>query len=200
MNDEPYNPPSEDWMQTFTGGAFFPYAARVEDINIVDIAHSLAFQCRYNGHTKYFYSVAEHCVLISYAVPEEDALWGLLHDAPEAYISDMIRPLKKKMPEFRELDEHIMTLICEKFGLPLEMPESIKEADNRIIENERLALLSEPPLPWTVLHGALPNVAIQAWTPEEAEIRYLARFQNLIRDRIVKEAKGLEEASKEKNV
>lgn len=103
--EEPYNPPSNDWLQTFTNQAFFPNDPGSLYISKYDIAHSLAMQCRYNGHTKIFYSVAEHSVLVSHAVPEEDALWGLLHDAPEAYIGDMIRPLKKLVPAFREMDE-----------------------------------------------------------------------------------------------
>lgn len=178
---EPYNSPSNEWMQTFTGKAFFPLAEiKPEDISEFDIAHSLGFQCRYNGHTRVFYSVAEHSILMSYAVPEEDALWALLHDAPEAYIGDMVRPLKKHMPEYRAIDERIMDVICVRFGLPLGMPESVKEADTRIIENERRELLAEPPLPWTIHGEPLPNVSIQGWNPGEAEFRFYNRLQELL--------------------
>lgn len=189
---EPYNPPSNDWMQTFTGRAFFPLAVNVNDINEFDIAHSLAFQCRYNGHTSKFYSVAEHAYHMSYIVPEEDALWALLHDAPEAYIGDMVRPLKKTMPEFRALDEKIMEAICEKFELHQNfMPDSVLEADNRIIENERLALLREPPYPWTIHGDPYPDLVIEAWAPEVAEFKFYNRLQELIQNREVREAKKL---------
>lgn len=176
---EPYNPPTNEWMQTFTGRAFYPFKMAKNDINRYDIAHSLAMQCRYNGHTSRFYSVAEHSVLMSYAVPEEDALWALLHDAPEAYIGDMVRPLKKHMPEFRKIDEQIMGAICEKFNLPYAMPDSVKDADNRIIENERRELLKESPLPWISVGKPLPNIAIEGWLPQDAESKFMTRLADL---------------------
>lgn len=191
--EEPYNPPSNDWMQTFTGRAFYPLAVKLEDISEFDIAHSLAFQCRYNGHVKRFYSVAEHAYHMSYIVPQEDALWALLHDAPETYIGDMVRPLKKTMHEFRAIDERIMDVICEKFGLPLGMPDTVKEADNRIIENERLALLVDPPLPWTVHGDPYPHLEIEAWNPELAEFKFYTRLQELLHDREVEAAKKFSE-------
>lgn len=178
-SSEPYNPPSNDWMQTYTGRAFYPLKMERNDINRFDIAHALSMQCRYNGHTSRFYSVAEHSVLMSYAVPEEDALWALLHDAPEAYIGDMIRPLKKHIPEFRKIDEQIMGYICEKFALDYEMPDSVKEADTRIIENERRELLGTEPLPWTVHGQPLPNITITGWMPDEAEQKFMDRFNEL---------------------
>lgn len=180
---EPYNPPSNEWMQTFTGRAFFPLKLERNDINRYDIAHSLAMQCRYNGHTSRFYSVAEHSVLMSQWVPEEDALWALLHDAPETYIGDMIRPLKRHMPEFRKIDEQIMGAICEKFDLPFEMPDSVKEADNRIIENERRELLAKEPLPWTIHGDPLPGIEIVGWLPDEAEAKYMSRLNELLAGR-----------------
>ena len=78
-----------DWMQTYTGERFWPLDPRIEDIHIRDISMALGKLCRYGGHTIFFYSVAEHSVLVSEYVPEEYALWGLLHDASEAYLSDI---------------------------------------------------------------------------------------------------------------
>lgn len=175
--------PTNEWMQTFTGKAVFPNGhVTTDDIDIYDIAHSLGMQCRYNGHTKVFYSVAEHCIHMSYVVPAEDALWALLHDGTEAYVGDLIRPLKKLMPDYVTIEDRIMVAIVDKFELgTYEMPASVREADNRIIENERLALMSSPPMEWTCTKdGPLPNVAIQAWTPDEAEFRYFNRFQELM--------------------
>lgn len=182
LNDsDVYISPSNDWMQTFTGKAFYPLNVVKEDIDIKDIAHSLSMQCRYNGHVNRFYSVAEHCVLMSYSVPEEDALWALLHDATEAYVGDLIRPVKKHLPEFIRVEDRIMAAIADVFGLSShEMPESVKEADNRIIENERRALLKQEPLPWTVHGDPLPGVIIECWYPQEAEDQYLNRFYELL--------------------
>ena len=86
------------WVQTVTGKAFYPLKPDPSLISIEDIAWALSMQCRFAGHVLHFYSVAEHCVYISNSVPMEDALWGLLHDATEAYLTDVPRPLKPLMP------------------------------------------------------------------------------------------------------
>src|SRR5690242_11754504 len=84
-----------DWMQTYTGRRFWPLDPRVDDIDIGDIAHHLSLVCRFAGACREFYSVAQHCVGVSYVCDPKDALWGLLHDAAEAYVGDMVRPLKR---------------------------------------------------------------------------------------------------------
>ncbi|MDO4254358.1 MAG: hypothetical protein Q4C81_04310 [Kocuria sp.] len=96
-----------NWMQTYTGRRFYPLDSRPEDVDVVDVAHALSMQCRYNGHVRLFMSVAEHCVLVSRLVPSEHALWGLLHDATEAYVGDMVRPLKLHMPEYRAVEDRV---------------------------------------------------------------------------------------------
>jgi 5'-deoxynucleotidase YfbR-like HD superfamily hydrolase len=105
------------WLQTFTGGEIWPIDPRPEEINIVDIAQALSQQCRYAGHTTRFYSVAEHSVYISREVPAELALWGLLHDASEAYLVDIPRPLKPYMPVYKHWERELMQVIAAKFGL-----------------------------------------------------------------------------------
>jgi hypothetical protein len=106
-----------DWMQTYTGRAFWPLAPQADDIDPADIAHALSMLCRYGGHVERFYSVAEHCVLMSYAVPPGYALWALLHDATEAYMGDMVRPLKRSMPEYQAAEARLSAVICDRFGL-----------------------------------------------------------------------------------
>src|SRR5438093_1391342 len=106
-----------DWMQTYSGAKFYPMHPRAEDVDPIDIAHSLSLLCRYNGHLDRFYSVGEHCVLMSQAVGPENALWALLHDATEAYVGDMVRPLKLQQPSFVEAEDRVMAAICERFGL-----------------------------------------------------------------------------------
>lgn len=173
-------PPSNDWLQTFSGKAFYPLEPRIEDIDIYDIGHSLAMQCRYNGHVSSFYSVAEHSVHVSRVVPSEDALWALLHDSTETYVGDMIRPLKKNIELFSEIEYRIMRKIVDKFNLQsYSMPDSVREADNRIIENERIALLKDPPLPWTFVGEPYPEINIQAWDPLVAEYQFFNRFFEL---------------------
>lgn len=184
------------WMQTFTGRAFYPLSPHEDDIDPIDIGHSLGMQCRYNGHVNRFYSVAEHCVLmcdyfleaIDLPVPVGSvgftdealrgfALWALLHDAAEAYIGDMVRPLKLHMPDFCRVDDLLTTAIACRFGLRgTKIPPEVKAVDTRILLDERAALLGVPPGDWQ-LNGLEPlGVEIQAWSPAEATGEYLARL------------------------
>jgi len=173
--------PRGDWMQTCTGRAFYPMAPRVEDIDPADIAHALSLICRYGGHVRQFYSVGEHCVLMSQAVAPENALWALLHDATEAYLGDMIRPLKLAMPEYRTVEDRLMAVICERFGLAPDCPDEVKLADNRILRDERDALMAPAPLPWSSIENVPAlNVRIEGWPPVVAERLYLARLDELV--------------------
>lgn len=170
-----------DWMITYTGKAFYPLHPDPSDLDHRDIAHALSLICRYGGHVRRFYSVAEHCVHLSYAVPAEDALWALLHDATEAYLGDMIRPLKRNMPDYEHAEYVLMAIICDRYGLARQFPASVKDADNRILLDERAALLPPSPQPWASALEAMDplGVNIRAWGPAEAEHRYLQRFAEL---------------------
>lgn len=176
------------WMQTYTGKAFYAMDARAEDIDIADIAHSLSLQCRYNGHVDRFYSVAEHCVLLAELFPDDPnmALWALLHDAAEAYIGDMVRPLKKHMPTFMEIDDHITSLVAQRFELVgTVIPPEVHHVDSQILHNEREALMArvQPPQPWDVPGGPIPGVEIIGHSPEVIEEAYLTTFARLIAKR-----------------
>src|SRR5690606_29748913 len=93
-----------DWMQTFTGRRFWPLDPRPDEICIEDIAHALSMQCRYAGHCLSFYSVAEHSVLLSQHVAEPFRRWALLHDASEAYLVDVPRPIKGDLSNYRAVE------------------------------------------------------------------------------------------------
>lgn len=172
-----------DWIQTATGGKFWPFDPRPEDINIVDIALSLSKQCRFGGHCKdgSFISVAQHSVMVSLNVPEEDGLWGLLHDAPEAYLGDLKRPIKKhpKFAFYLELEKAIMDCVCERFNLPKEMPAWIHIADERALATERrdfMVLTSEV---WESRFEPWKDIQI-TWSPDKASWRFIDRFNELI--------------------
>jgi hypothetical protein len=126
-------------------------------------------------------SVAEHCVLMSHAVAPENALWALLHDATEAYLSDMIRPIKRAMPEYRAAEWRMQQAIVDRFDLPtLDLPDEVKEADNRILHDEREALMATPPLPWSSIEDVPAlGVQIEGWGPAHAKERYLERLHAL---------------------
>lgn len=167
-----------EWMQTVSGKAFWPIDPRAEDVDIEDIAHALSMVCRYGGHCQRFYSVAEHSIYVSRHVPKEDALWGLLHDAAEAYIADIVKPAKRFISGYAEVEDRLMEVICERFGLPVTPPESIKKADTAILLDEMPQLLGEPPLPWGLTEGPL-GIEILGLQPGQAKQAFLNRFYEL---------------------
>ena len=184
-----------DWMQTYLGLRFWPLDPRPEDVMFRDIAHALAMQCRYGGHCMRFYSVAEHSVLLArhvliehpagrrHEVPADRqlALWLLLHDASEAYLSDMIRPLKRFMPEYREAEDRVQWAIYERYGLDPDMePHEVKQFDNRILMDERAQVMRHTTDQWHFGGETEPlGVTLQFWSPERAEDEFLAMFQML---------------------
>ena len=173
-------PQENGWIQTFTGRAFWPLAPQPEEVVIEDVAHALAHLCRYTGHTRTFFSVAQHSVLASHAVPAADALWALLHDASEAYLADVARPVKAFLPEYRVAEERLELCIARRFGLPWPMPASVREADRRLLATERRDLMTRPPAPWLATERVDPYPEVIApWTPRVAEVQFLARFKEL---------------------
>ena len=166
------------WIQTFTGTKFYPTKPNPADIHIADIAHALSHMCRYGGHCSEFYSVAEHSVILSRVVPREDALWALLHDATEAYLVDVPRPVKKELTNYREIEAGLEVAVAMKFGLQLPIPESVKHADNAILADEMSALMPNPPDCWEDLPPPL-GVWVPLWGPKDAEVAFLTRFKEL---------------------
>jgi 5'-deoxynucleotidase YfbR-like HD superfamily hydrolase len=112
----------------------------IEDISLVDIAHALSMQCRYNGHVPHFFSVAEHSVAVSRRLPEAHRAWGLFHDAAEAYVGDLISPIKHGLPDYQEIEAKILCVIAEKFKLSTHIPAIIHEADKAQLDREMCSL------------------------------------------------------------
>jgi hypothetical protein len=142
-----------DWLCTASGRQFWPLDPRADEIRVEDIAHALARSCRFLGHCSRFYSIAEHSLLVARHTVGDEAtrLRALLHDAAEAYLPDMPRPLKH-LPEFawyRETERRIMDAVCERFGLELEEPASVKAADLRALATEARELM--------------PRVSVDRW-------------------------------------
>jgi hypothetical protein len=170
-----------NWMQTYTGIQFYPLDPRPEEVVPDDIAHALSMICRYGGHSHMFYSVAEHCVLMSHAVPEEYALWALLHDSAEAYVGDMVRPLKRMIPEYGRIEDKVLSVILKRFGIEdgPELPPVVKDADNRIIVTERERLFPVVVGVWQENSLVPLSVRIHGWDQETAKRLYLHRLREL---------------------
>lgn len=129
-----------DYIQTYSVN-FYPLDPREDDIDIETVAHALSNLCRFGGHCNEFYSVAQHCVLCSYVAPNEFKLEALLHDASEAYLVDIPRPIKRMLPDYQSMEQGVEKIIASKFGLPFPMSPVIKEIDNRMLVTEANALL-----------------------------------------------------------
>lgn len=147
-----------DWCQTYTGRRFYPLDPRADDIDIVDIAHALSHICRFNGHCVRPYSVAEHSILVALHVAWDGSepadrttvLAALLHDASEAYLCDVPRPLKT-MPEmaaYRVMEARVESVISDRFGLPQTMPAVVKRHDQRALATEYRDLVPVKRHPW----------------------------------------------------
>lgn len=173
--------PDSAWIQTYSGRRFCPTNPNPNAIVIQDIAHSLSMQCRFTGHIKKFYSVAQHSVYVSYICNEEDALWGLLHDASEAYLTDVPRPLKRSgfFEEYLRLESLMQTAICKRFGLPYDEPPSVKKADAKLLATEARDLMAPLHKDWLQRVAPLPFV-IEAWDQQKAKDMFMQRFYELI--------------------
>jgi hypothetical protein len=172
------------FMQTYTGRKFWSMDPRADEVFIEDIAHSLAMQSRYAGHCVRFYSVAEHCVLMARKLRWEGvdvALWALMHDASEAYLVDVPRPVKPFLTGYKAAEAKVMAAVCDRYGLPHEMPAAVHEADDRIIGDELVNLV---PMDWHASYaGKKLGVTLKYWSPEKAEEEFMATFDALMDNR-----------------
>lgn len=168
---------------TYTGKMFDTINPVPELIDINDIAHSLANSCRYNGHCRDFYSVAEHSIYVSEQLPEKFALWGLLHDASETYVGDLVKPLKNFLPDFQKAEEKVIKAVAEKFGLVLPEPDEVKIADYRMLLTEQRQLFNHK-FDFTK-HPVEPydSIRINCWAPKVAERIFLMKFYELTQAR-----------------
>jgi len=175
-----------DWIQVYSGGKFYPEDPQPEDIHIEDIAHALSLQCRFGGHCESFYSVAQHCCTVSNLLPPRFKLWGLLHDAPEAYLMDIPRPIKPLLPEYQCLEKLCEAAVARCFKLDYPIPRIVKYVDSVLLLLEHKKFVKdryewgvdsiEINLDWLSDPKLEQYKLDDAWTPEEAEERFLHRY------------------------
>lgn len=181
----------DDWFITAHGRRLFILEPDPAHIHIDDIAHALSNLCRFGGHVP-FYSIAQHSVLVSRIVPQQFALAGLLHDASEAYLGDVIRPLKRQLFVYRDIERQWEDVIARRFRLGGSMPHTcsaeVKLADLVALATERRDLLpfadpKQAPTAWEWVEDELavephPD-RIVPLSPSDARTRFLARFEEL---------------------
>lgn len=166
---------TEPWQQTFTGGAFWFLEPSPGDVVLEDIAHALALQCRFAGHCKTHYSVGQHSIEVATIVEPRYMKEALFHDAAEAYLNDITKPVKESRicAGYEEAEHQISTVIAERFGLIYPWPDEVIEADDIILATEARDLMAKPPMDWHLKHAprALPIVP---WRWEDTEQIFLA--------------------------
>lgn len=134
-----------DSIRTVSGIYVNIFEPTPEMIDIKDIAHSLAHQCRFGGHLPEFYSVAQHSILCSKMVDAENCLAALMHDASEAYLLDIPSPIKKRLTNYKELEDNLMTIIAKKYNFQWPLSNQVKEADYAMLVSEWHGLMLKQP-------------------------------------------------------
>jgi 5'-deoxynucleotidase YfbR-like HD superfamily hydrolase len=192
-----------DWIETSKGNRFYPLDPYSSEVDIKDIAHSLSLLCRFNGHCSRFYSVAEHCVHTVEALKSVDNIYrcifpaqmiALLHDASEAYISDIPRPVKPSLAGYGEIEEKLQNVIYQSFGVspsyvqdflaynyvPLIFEEDVKKADLIMLASEAMWLNMNKDNSWKLPYASqlelLPEYPMD---PEQAEQFFLDKFYDI---------------------
>lgn len=149
-------------------------------LRVTDIAHALSHLCRFSGHVRKFYSVAEHSVLCSMIVPPEYALEALLHDAVEAVLGDVAAPLKMLLPDYQRLEHRIETVLRAQLGQPPAKSKTVKAADLAMLAMEKVHVMGCNDQ-WGMLNGVGPaDITPIFLPPEQARLMFLSRYNQLV--------------------
>lgn len=160
-----------DCIRTFTGKYINVFEPTLDMIDIEDISHALSNIGRFGGHLPEFYSVAQHCCLCAYLVPEEHKLAALLHDSTEAYMMDIPSPIKKRLNDYKNLEDKLMSAISEKFGFEYPLNSVIKECDHKMLELE-----------WNNLmlgNSTESELDFTCWSSKVAKKKFIDMYNNI---------------------
>ena len=179
----------EDYIETVSGIKFEFTNPKPEQFDIKDIAHALAMNCRYTGHSNVFYSVAEHSWQMARMLsnlPKEVQLGALLHDASEAYITDIASPIKQHLPDYQMMEDNILSALFDKYGLEYPMHPAIKVADRAMLSIEAHYLLPSQGNDWGMWKEInRPKIDVVyrpiGMEPRQAKANFLDKYYELTR-------------------
>lgn len=163
------------YIRTSKNRKFFFGDLENNEYDIEEIAHSLALQCRWTGHCRVFYSIAEHSVHVHNHVPSAFKKEALLHDASEGYVVDLSRPLKEFVPDYRKIQGKVEDVIARRFNVPYPMTEPVREADDRMLVTEWNNLFDATDILLGVKNEPYEN-CIEGWEPKTAEKKFLEAY------------------------
>jgi hypothetical protein len=179
-----------DYIRTYTGRKFWPLDPQPDEVAIEDIAHSLANSCRWTGHVRRFYSVGQHslfCMAWVKGVAPAIRLQALLHDASEAYIADIAKPIKPHMPQYRTIESRLMEVISEALHFPWPMDEIVHKVDVFALTVECYHLMPQEGFPVDIMAPApdaatmelIKQIELPMFSIPTVEEYFLKDYQNL---------------------
>lgn len=174
----------EPYIATVGGGQFWFLEPEKNAYDIDIIAHALSKLCRFGGHSNWFYSVAEHSILMAewterFMGSKHKALQALLHDAGEAYLVDVPRPIKLKCPDYKAIENTVEAALRKQFELPHPLPNWLQELDMRMLKTERDVMV-QGNFPWVCDElQPLEQVTFKFWQPEEAKLKFKDAYARL---------------------
>lgn len=173
---------AKSWVITLSGQRFNILKPEAAAVRLEDIACALARQARFNGHTRFFYSVGQHSCLGAEVSPTKDiARHMLFHDATEAYVGDLVSPVKALLPDFEIIESRIHAAIAEKFGLEVPLPKVVKQIDRRLLATEVRDLITKDLASWNIGEEEPFDFPIIPWPPEVTEARFLEMARGLLK-------------------
>lgn len=189
-----------DYIQVNSGRRFYVLDPRAEDITVADVAHALSNICRFTGHGDRFYGVGEHSIhcarvarKLGYSTLQQ--LYCLLHDGSESVVNDLARPVKQNIPQYKEVEDRIMTVIWEVAGLPAPTDEDyaiVKLVDNTLLINEMEQLMKRGDTPYFVEHEKVFVDLSVGYNAGESKLPFLQMFVSLMEEFIAGEIDKLD--------
>ena len=169
-----------DWIETHSARYFQYLHPNPENLLIEDIAHGLSHICRFSGQCLEFYSVAQHSCIVHDNAPDHLKLEGLLHDASEAYISDIPRPVKTIIPQIKELEHRIQMQVSQRFKFSFPYSNQIQLLDTQLMLAEAQQLFTQQVAWWVDGLDPLDVIVTPCWTPKLAKSEFLRRFDDIM--------------------